>query len=231
MSAARPEHAYRESREAARYVRHHRGSLGRRWRSAQERRFCERVLDRLGHVDSILDVPCGAGRLWPALASRCRRLYAADASSAMLRSSENARGVFATQALAQRLPFADAAVDVVFCHRLLHHYAGAAERRAILAELGRVARRAVVFSLWTTGNWRAFRERRKVERGTRARKRFCIAPDLLAADARAAGLEIESLHHKVRWYSPLALIVARPAGVRRAVPRGDVPMSSLELVH
>jgi SAM-dependent methyltransferase len=46
---------------------------------------------------------------------------------------------------ARRLPFADASVDVVVCSQLLHHFEDA-EIPAVLRELSRVARRAVIVS-------------------------------------------------------------------------------------
>jgi SAM-dependent methyltransferase len=46
---------------------------------------------------------------------------------------------------ARRLPFRDCAFDIVICSQLLHHFAEP-ELRAVVAELDRVARRAVVVS-------------------------------------------------------------------------------------
>ena len=46
---------------------------------------------------------------------------------------------------ARRLPFADASVDVVICSQVLHHFEDA-EIPAVLRELSRVARRAVIVS-------------------------------------------------------------------------------------
>ena len=46
---------------------------------------------------------------------------------------------------ARRLPFADASVDVVICSQVLHHFQDA-DIPAVVAELSRVARRAVIVS-------------------------------------------------------------------------------------
>jgi 2-polyprenyl-3-methyl-5-hydroxy-6-metoxy-1,4-benzoquinol methylase len=59
---------------------------------------------------------------------------------------------------ARRLPFADASIDVVTCSQVLHHFADG-EIPAVLRELTRVARRAVIVSdirrswIAATGFW------------------------------------------------------------------------------
>lgn len=49
---------------------------------------------------------------------------------------------------ASRIPLPDAAVDAVFCNRLLHHIRSVAERSVFLKEFHRVARKYVVLSFF-----------------------------------------------------------------------------------
>lgn len=203
-----PRIAYQDDRGARRYRELHEKSIFRRARTALERRFLGRVLDRLGPIDTLLDLPCGAGRFWPMLRRRARRLIAADASAAMIAAAPHAPPAAVVAAL-PHLPFRDGAVDVVFCHRLLHHFADEATRIAFLRELRRVAGRAVVLSFWITGNRRARREEAK-RRAGHARRRFAVSRETLIDEARTAGFRVESVHEKLRGWSPLAAAILLP---------------------
>jgi SAM-dependent methyltransferase len=98
---------------------------------------------------SVLDLPCGAGRLWPLLTDEfSARVLQADGSLAMLREAAAGSGG-APQALADALamPFADHCVDGVVSFRFLHHLDRAASDR-VIAECCRVARSFVVVSFF-----------------------------------------------------------------------------------
>ncbi len=95
--------------------------------------------------ETVLDAPCGTGRLLPFLRQRGARVVWADAALAMLRQARAAGDAEAVQADALALPFADRAVDGVVLFRFLHHLPPEQARQA-LAEACRVARRFVVVS-------------------------------------------------------------------------------------
>lgn len=98
---------------------------------------------------SVLDLPCGAGRLWPLLTDEfSARVLQADGSLAMLREAAAGHGG-APQALADALamPFGDRCVDGVVSFRFLHHLDRAASDR-VIAECCRVARSFVVVSFF-----------------------------------------------------------------------------------
>lgn len=81
----------------------------------------------VGRQDAVLDVGCGSGMFLPILAGLCRDLVAIDVAPAFLQSSRrvveehgltNAEVVSAS---ADRLPYADASLDVVTVIDVLHH--------------------------------------------------------------------------------------------------------------
>lgn len=119
-------------------------------------RRAARELDLLARVwpgrpgETVLDLPCGAGRLLPLLEQRfAHRVVHADGALAMLAQARarTARAVPAVQGDAMAMPFAAGAVDGVVMFRFLHHLPADARRRAI-AEACRTARRFVVASFF-----------------------------------------------------------------------------------
>jgi ubiquinone/menaquinone biosynthesis C-methylase UbiE len=118
-------------------------------RAARELALLQRVWPgRAG--ETVLDLPCGAGRLAPWLVEqRGHALLQADGARAMLQQAraDGTAGRHLVQADARVMPFADAAVDGVVMFRFLHHLDGEA-RRAVVAEACRVARRFVTVSFF-----------------------------------------------------------------------------------
>jgi SAM-dependent methyltransferase len=109
-----------------------------------------RRLPALGTQGTLLDVGTGLGDI-PARARRlaARRgvalaTFGIDEAASLARVTH---GVLDGSACAdaRRLPFPDASVDVVTCSQVLHHFEDA-EIPAVLRELQRVARRAVIVS-------------------------------------------------------------------------------------
>ena len=157
------------------YFKHQKG-LRRRLTNWREQAMAREGLRLACNPKSILDLPCGAGRFWPLLASdSTRTLYAADNSRDMLETAARFQPpelfkrftCFQTSAFDIDLP--DAGVDAVFCMRLLHHIAAEDDRLAILREFHRVCREAVCLSIWVDGNLQAKR-RKKLEQRRQAEK-------------------------------------------------------------
>jgi SAM-dependent methyltransferase len=109
-----------------------------------------RRLPTLGASGTLLDVGTGLGDIpcrARALAARQGvqlATFGIDEAASLARLTH---GVLDGSACAdaRRLPFADASVDVVTCSQVLHHFEDA-EIPAVLRELQRVARRAVIVS-------------------------------------------------------------------------------------
>ncbi len=124
--------------------------------AARDPRRAARELDLLRAVwpgrpgQTVLDLPCGTGRLLPLLAGELgHRVVHADGSLAMLRDARaaGARQAPAVAANALAMPFDDGAVDGVVMFRFLHHLPRDAAATA-LAEACRVARCFVVCSFF-----------------------------------------------------------------------------------
>lgn len=101
-----------------------------------------------GRADRVLDCPSGNGR-WVTVLRRLQptTVVEADVSGTMLRASAAREpGLPAVQCEGERLPFADDAFDLVFCHALLKHLPPPTQAR-VLAELARVSSRHVVVAL------------------------------------------------------------------------------------
>lgn len=134
-------------------------TTGRRVRIDRMERAAMRALLRdHGRIPIALDIPCGTGRLSPVLAEFAERVVLADASPVMLEvAREEVRGLRTDPMRAdiENIELPDRSVDLVFCHRLLHHVHDRQTRARILAELTRVSRRFVLMSYFTPG----FRDR------------------------------------------------------------------------
>ncbi|MHC4472270.1 MAG: class I SAM-dependent methyltransferase [Planctomycetota bacterium] len=133
---------------------------------------------------SVLDVPCGNGRLAPTLRTLGPDvLLGADGAPAML---ERARDGYdaALAADASRLPLADRSVDLIVCVRLLHHFPRSGDRVAVLRELARVARRRVVVSFYRLTTLEGLR--RRIRRKPSAR--VGVSLGRFRAELREAGL-------------------------------------------
>ena len=141
-----------------------------RWRSPRRARrdgqLIERALRRFASeadMASVLDVPCGTGRLAPLLSTKSERYVGIDVSAAMIeRARSEGPGSHETPGLhavadAATLPFADRSFGTVIACRLLHHIVDDAELRQIVAELVRVSSGLVVASFWNARSWQARR--------------------------------------------------------------------------
>lgn len=112
------------------------------------RRMLEVAQAELPDAGAILDVGCGTGRLLRAAADAfpAARLEGVDAAGEMVRQAhamlpEGSR-IRIQQAVAERLPFADASFDLAFSSMTFHHWA---DQRRGIGEVARVLR--------TDGQW------------------------------------------------------------------------------
>jgi SAM-dependent methyltransferase len=98
----------------------------------------------LGDARTLVNVGAGAGAYEP----RDRRVVAVEPSRAMI-GQRPAGAVPCIQAIAERLPFRDGAVDASLAALTIHHWT---DQSAGLAELRRVAHRRVVVFTWDPGS-------------------------------------------------------------------------------
>lgn len=181
------------------YERKHRTGWRRRLTHWRENQLARRALRLAGNPQSVLDMPCGAGRFWPMLVEQPqRRLLAGDNAPAMLeiaRASADpavlARLDWLRELDAFALDLPDGAVEHVLCMRLLHHFPGAEDRQRILRELHRVARGGVTVSLWVDGNRQARRRLRHDARRQRADwSRRVVSREVIESEFLQAGFRV-----------------------------------------
>jgi SAM-dependent methyltransferase len=111
------------------------------------------LIDRLAREwpagSTVLDIPCGTGRLIPLFQKRGHRVICGDISAHMMGQISDAnrempalRGL--TQVEAEHLPFADNSVDYVVSLRLFHFELPVVTAETMLREFGRIARKGII---------------------------------------------------------------------------------------
>lgn len=120
----------------------------KRMSTARERQLIARLLGTVGQVDTLLELPCGGGRLSPSFAPWARTLLQADTGWGQLLHAA-ARPALPVPRLLMaasgfHIPLKDESVDGVACVRLTHHLPTVDERHRLVRELLRVARRYVL---------------------------------------------------------------------------------------
>jgi SAM-dependent methyltransferase len=185
-----------------RYEPNRRRELLRRFSAWLDARMVLGALSDLPPGASVLDLPCGGGRISRALEAAGLRSVAADYSRFMLRESEGAaRSRIRADAL--RLPFRPDAFEAVVCFRFMQAVPRALRIEA-LSELGRVARRVVVSypSVYSLRSLRRFVRGREVPRNR-------LSEEQVASEVVAAGLEPLAFRYKVRLLYEDFVVVAR----------------------
>jgi|GEM_PF-1309897 len=178
----------RAARYAARSARRH----------AEEWALLARVLETIPPPATVLDAPCGAGRVARELLARGARVRAADLSPSMLAHAREAVGAH-PQCLGVEVLDLEAPVpagapthELVVCFRFLHHLPDAATRARVLASLAARSSRHVLVSFHHPASVH------QVARGlrrllTRRRgDRHAITLGALAREAAPHGLRLRS---------------------------------------
>ncbi|MFT4815959.1 MAG: 2-polyprenyl-3-methyl-5-hydroxy-6-metoxy-1,4-benzoquinol methylase [Pseudohongiellaceae bacterium] len=115
-------------------------------------------------VKTVLDAPCGVGRLSLWLAQKGFEVSAVDlGESAVQLTNELLRDQnFKETAESQdvfNMRFEDGAFDVSVCFRLLHHFKDVSDQQKLVAELCRVSSKYVVISYFSTYSVTSLRRR------------------------------------------------------------------------
>ena len=121
---------------------------------ASEMRLIDRAFKFVPPGASVLDAPCGGGRVALHLARHGYKVSAADLSDAMIAiaketMSQNQVNCPVEKQDVENLTYADRSFDAIVCFRLFHHFPDAAIRERVIKELCRVAGRFVVLSYFS----------------------------------------------------------------------------------
>lgn len=187
---------------ARHYFHKHGDGWSRRLSDWRDQQLARQALALAGEPETVLDLPCGAGRFWPTLAEKAGRLIlAADNSEHMIDVARNSQApavvdrVRTFQTSAFDIDLDAETVDCVFCMRLLHHIANPSHRLAMLREFHRVTRDTLIVSLWVDGNFKSWRrkrlEARRAARGSgENQNRFVVARNVIEAEFTEAGFAV-----------------------------------------
>lgn len=206
---------YRDPAVAARYDERWAGASGQR-RETRMRAALERALASFGPAASVLDAPCGAGRLSAWLSERGVRYLGLDAAFPMLVEARRKCAAPLAAGDLARLPLRDGAVDVAVCIRLMHLVREVQLRHAFLRELARVARRGVVVDYLQAESLKVWYANARSAVGLRDHAPSAFTREEIRAEFEAAGLEVLAFEalRRPNWLSDKVVVVARPRGAR-----------------
>jgi 2-polyprenyl-3-methyl-5-hydroxy-6-metoxy-1,4-benzoquinol methylase len=160
---------------------------------------------RLVPTGSVLDAPCGGGRVSLLLASKGYQMRSADLSEPM---RAIARENFGLAGLSipvdaedvEQLSYTDQSFDASICFRLFHHFPNPRIRQRVIMELCRVTRRHVALSYFSPNSVTSLQRRWRAAWGGRKSQKFATPLGEVEAYFDAAGFQL------VRDFARLPLI-------------------------
>jgi len=151
---------YERLERAATYNLEYRRQALKRSSTRREFQLLRRHMKAVGPCGTLLDLPCGGGRLTPAFADQADLVIEADIAIGQILFSRSESATKTPRlwmtASAFHIPLQDSAVDGTICVRLSHHLPTPSERHRLLEELLRVSRRFVIvtyFDHYSLKNW------------------------------------------------------------------------------
>jgi len=209
------------------YLKKHKDGLSRRLSNWRDYKLAEKAIKIAGDPQTLLDLPCGAGRFWPLLSeNKNRKIYAADNSQHMIdvaltsQPSDITSRITAFQTSAFDIDMPDQSVDSIFCMRLIHHVAEPQHRLEILKEFHRVSRDTLILSLWVDGNIKSWKRKRLEKR--RAKKhgyqsnknRFVLPRQQVEKEFNEAGFNIVDKLDFLPGYAMWRVYILKKKGVK-----------------
>ena len=124
----------------------------KRLSTKREYQILRHLLGRQKHCATMLEIPCGGGRISPQLVTATDLLIQADVGLGQILYGMTKEKLKIPQiwmtASAFHIPLQDSSVDAVVCIRLSHHLPTYKQREDLLTELLRIARRYVVMTFF-----------------------------------------------------------------------------------
>ncbi|GAB4144785.1 MAG: hypothetical protein Fur0037_12610 [Planctomycetota bacterium] len=189
---------YNSARGASAYKDDYQRKLHRKLSDRRERALLRSYFARLGPLRSILDLPCGHGRLSDFLSRKCGHLIEADWSYTMVslnKADHRARTGHPEEAVrrylrcsALEIPLPDRSVDCAVSFRLSHHLETQELRERHLRELFRVADKAVVVTWFSATSLKNVLRQVRVRLG-RKKPKNVLGNERVRALAAEAGFD------------------------------------------
>ncbi len=144
--------SYQDMVDATQYNKMYAERWSKRWTTRREYTLLSRLLSTQPRSTTLLDLPCGGGRLSSQLAPHTDVLIESDIALGQVQYGRKFGLVGAKQcwmvASGFHIPFRDASLDGAVCVRLNHHLPTPEERERLVRELLRVARRFVIMTFF-----------------------------------------------------------------------------------
>lgn len=204
---------YQDVAVAERYDRERFSSLPGRVFNALEKRELSHAFASVPKNSTVLDVPCGTGRLAETLLDDGFRVVGADIAAPMLEVARRKLARFGdrfetrvadVRELAEREP---ATYDVALCARVLMHFP-LDEQIAFLRCVARLAKGTVVFSQSLSTPYQRMRREMKKIMGHRPSAGYPITEDELQALLAGSGLREVGRYRLNRLVSEAMFVVA-----------------------
>ncbi len=157
-----------------------------------ERRALNECLRGLENVTSVLDVPCGAGRLFSYWGSKMESVSGIDLSDEMLGEASNRHrklnlnGMMKKGNAFELASHMEEYADLVSCVRFCYYF-DAKKRQDLLASLKSASKRYIIVQYKTSETPKSRRNQKRVRPSSRPAKYFCH-PDQIANEIAQAGL-------------------------------------------
>lgn len=161
----------------------------------RESKLIRRCIRQVGRSRTILEIPCGGGRLTPAFADATDLVIEADIAIGQVHYGRKASRAKVPRvwmtASAFHIPLRDRSVDGVICVRLSHHMPTAAERERLFAEVLRVSSRFAIITYFDRHSLKHLTWRLRHPFSRKARKPALSKSEVVAL-AKANGARLVS---------------------------------------
>jgi 2-polyprenyl-3-methyl-5-hydroxy-6-metoxy-1,4-benzoquinol methylase len=199
--------------KARRYAR-------RKLSDESEFQLIDRAFELIPEHDSVLDIPCGGGRITLHLARQGYRMTGADNSEAMLKiTGETVREAGFDCAVGRQdieaLSYDAGSFDTVLSFRLFHHFPHADIRQRAIEQVCRIAGSRVVMSYYNSRSLNYIRRRIRDRLKGKIYKKYGLPLSELTGYFAAQGFHLIGDFAEQRYLKPLHLAVFERIDLRK----------------